>query len=711
MDDASLPLAQRSVMNQFRATDLLLPSLVLFNFAIAQPLLDVVGRSPVFFAAHGFSRWDIVLFALGLTILLPGFLALGALVAWRLHRTAGYVIHFLIVCVLAGLLALQVLKRIVPANWLAVMLGGALILGIGVAILHQRTRRVRRFFHLSSPAPVIVLAVFLFLSPANQVIFSGSSFAGGEAVRVENPAPIVFIVFDEVQVVSLMAPDGTIDGALFPNFASLAADGIWFRNARTVHNFTSQAVPAILSGRYPSDGFPGPFPVNHPNTLFSLLASTYEINAIETATLLCREDICGGQDRPPAVSRWNGFVKDMQVVSQHVLLPERMTRRLPPVDEALGHFADDGAPEGDDRQDLAEQRDQVREQGPVALWRQFVESIEPSVRPPLFFHHTLLTHVAGKYLPSGERYSGLPFTPGREGIFWIEDEWLTTQAEQRQILQLMYADRLLGDVLDRLRDVELYDDSLIVVTSDHGTSFRPGTSLRYLTEETMPDITGVPLLIKRPGERTGAIDDRPVETVDIVPSIADVLGIDLPHEVDGKSVYREGRLRTVNRAMHSTGEGRERETGEITYRANVEDLLVLLQRKTTRFGPGLRDLYEIAPGPYRDLIGTTVAGERAADPTVFLERSRDFQRVRLGGDRLPAFVRGRLSGAGPGPHILAIGINSLVRAVTRTFVRDGETLFTAIVPPYAFRDGANAVDVLLVDPAEPRGLLRLVLEE
>ena len=64
-------------------------------------------------------------------------------------------------------------------------------------------------------------------------------------------APVVMIVFDELSGLALMGPDGGIDAARFPNFARLAGDSTWYRNATTVADFTDHALPALLTGERP----------------------------------------------------------------------------------------------------------------------------------------------------------------------------------------------------------------------------------------------------------------------------------------------------------------------------------------------------------------------------------------------------------------------------------------------------------------------------
>ncbi len=51
----------------------------------------------------------------------------------------------------------------------------------------------------------------------------------------------------------------------------------------------------------------------------------------------------------------------------------------------------------------------------------------------------------------------------------------------------------------------------------------------------------MPLFVKYPGQDGGEIDDRPAHTVDILPTIADVVGVEPPWEVDGISLLGDAR--------------------------------------------------------------------------------------------------------------------------------------------------------------------------
>ena len=98
-------------------------------------------------------------------------------------------------------------------------------------------------------------------------------------------------------------------------------------------------------------------------------------------------------------------------------------------------------------------------------------------------------------------------------------------------------DREFGRFLDLLRFLDLYDSSLIVLLSDHGEELGDHGGFghgRTLYEEVLH----VPLIIKFPGSRwAGRTVDQPVSTLDMVPTLLEVLGVDLaPGEHDGRSL-------------------------------------------------------------------------------------------------------------------------------------------------------------------------------
>ena len=164
---------------------------------------------------------------------------------------------------------------------------------------------------------------------------------------------------------------------------------------------------------------------------------------------------------------------------------------------------------------------------------EFVRSLRPGRAARLDFLHVLLPHQPWHYLPSGQDYEegaarGAPF------YSWANESVART-ARLRHLLQLQASDRLLGRIIDRLRELGVYDSSLVVVTADHGVAFEEGEAVRGLSAGSYEGVAWTPLFIKAPGQSQGVVDDRPVQSIDVLPTIADHLDVDLPWKLDGRS--------------------------------------------------------------------------------------------------------------------------------------------------------------------------------
>lgn len=529
-------------MKEHQRRDFLIGALHVFivsSFAVAQPLFDLLSRNAEFFVARHSQPIEVVLFVLIVMVAPAAVLLLLEGVAGLLGRQIRKGVHGVIVALLAGCIFLPALKQVgeIPGK---VLLVGAMLSGIVAASGYLRFSLMRTFVTVLFPALVIFPGLFLLGSPVKQVVFGDNRAAVAET-PVRNAAPVILVVFDEFPIVSLMDEQRQIDSIRYPNFAALARHATWFRNATTVHGSTFAAVPAILNGRYPNtEGFPTAR--DYPETLFTLLGGSYAMNVFEPYTRVCPDTLCEHFRRRRALDqRLASLLSDLSLVYLHILLPPDLTANLPAVTQTWEDFggqpgvSPDHAPAED--ADL-EERGRAASRDRQALFSQFVHSITATDKPTLHFLHSLLPHVPWEFLPSGKRYQkreipGLDITKEE----WGEDDWLVVQGYQRHLLQVGFVDKLLGDLLTRLQTLGLYDQSLIVITADHGASFWPNESRRGASPAHPQDIFGVPLFMKTPYQQEGRVSDRPVKTIDIVPTIADILGVALPWPVDGRSVY------------------------------------------------------------------------------------------------------------------------------------------------------------------------------
>ena len=414
---------------------------------------------------------------------------------------------------------------------------------IGGAYTYHRSSALHSFARVLSVAAAVVPLVFLnrpgikpLIFPSLQATRAQAALESGAPTRT----PVVLVIIDETSVVSLIDGEGKIDPVLYPNMARLAREGIWFRNATTVADFTRWAVPAILTGKYPEPELL-PNADHHPNNLFTLLGPTHRMEVLESLTRLCPRDICP-PPAEPLETRLDALARDLSVIYLHIVSPTDLRAHLPSVTEDwAGFLASQTTRRRRERRASAAPSDNYQ----IALT--FAEWISKDDQQPTFyFLHTLLPHSPWQWLPSGQRNATRTPVPADREWSWGDDEWAVTQDDQRHLLQIGLVDTVLGRIIGRLEAAGLYDRATIVVTADHGVAFLPGTHRRNFSEQSAADIMRVPLLVKAPstispptpdiivgGQR---ISDRNVETIDIAPTIAKAVGLALPWKADGQSL-------------------------------------------------------------------------------------------------------------------------------------------------------------------------------
>lgn len=491
-----------------REWPLALEVVALTSFIVARPLLASLGRSPETFLSRGADWTDVIVFA-GLLVLLPAAVpvAVGALanVAGPRARAA---VHLVLVGGLVAVVAWQVGGQFTRMHLLP--LGGAACaaVGAGAAVLRHRTEWLGRFLRYSSVAALVFLAQFLFASPTSAIVLGGrhggpdaEATAALKAALGDDAPPVVVLVFDGLPTGLLLDGQGRIDAELYPNLAELAGTSTWYRNHTTVAPMTLRAVPAILAGQVREQTV-APVTGRYPENLFTMLGGVYDIHASEPITGLCPVSMCSG---PPG-SPLNELAADARG------LWDLQIRGLPHVEHWIpGAF--------DDRR------------GQLDAWIT-AQDFGRGDRPDAFIVHSLLPHDPWRYLPDGSTYAAMP---SPLGLF--ADHWGTAGAavgRQRHVLQLQATDALVGRIMDEMRAAGTFDDALFVVTADHGYAFVPESRMRGLAEDNFDQIMWVPLIVKGPGQEAGEVDDRNVQTVDILPTIADELGVDLPwDDLDG----------------------------------------------------------------------------------------------------------------------------------------------------------------------------------
>jgi len=684
--------------------------LTLTGFAIAQPLFDVTGRSPEFFVFRRAGTREILLLTFAVT-LLP------AVLLWALEVVAGLlggervrrVVHLAVVAGLLLLVAVEALKQVSPLRGKRLLAIAAVVAGLAV-LLYARRPAVKLWLRYLAPAPLVFALLFTTMSPVSKLVLPQRA-SSAPATQVAAKTPVVMIVFDEFPMMSLLDREGEIDARVYPNFARLAAGSTWYRNATGVSGLTTNAVPAVLTGRYPTKARV-PLYSAYPNNLFTLLGRAYDHKVFESVTRLCPPALCAGSGgatkRPASLPT---LVKDAGSVWTKIVSPRTVQ------EDVTAQFAEATGP------DAAGSNPAPRVQFGIVLnnkpvrFADFLGGMQaPSqaAKPPFYFIHMMLPHPPWYYLPSGRSYS-FPFdTFGlRPGKTWETNSWTTEQApvllaHQRHLLQLAYTDSLIGQMFDRLKAQGLYDESLIVVTADHGNSFTPGQPRRILTDRNASELMWVPLFIKAPNQRKGAVDDRNWEHVDLLPTIADLLHVRVPWPVDGMSQATAATRQRREKYFYNSPGTRLVVDGP----RNQALALKGVTDRVARPKEGPAGLFKV--GPHADLVGRPLGQLRIGDgsgQTAKLDHPEAYSRVNLASAKVPAQVSGEIvaRGQAKAPLTIVFALNGTVGAAARTFQeRDAPMKFAAMVPDALFKQGENRLQLFTLEMAGPTPLLHPV---
>jgi hypothetical protein len=508
----------------------LLSLFTLVTFAVAQSVYEVLAINQDFLALRGVSNGqllDVILVFNALPALFLFFLWIflrrfhPGLARWFLAAVCGFLfLAFFLQIHNAYLYD----RQPVPRSYLLWLLPAGLLGGVAL----RWEKAFRSFVTVLSPVVVIFPILFLLRTWADRDFRpperANAVASAAPSLNTEKRPPLFLLVLDELALPALLDAQGQIDGARFPHFKELAGQSHWFRNATANSDQTIFSIPALLTGDLPLRGAPS-F-AYYPDNLFTLLQPDYEIYVYESLTQFCQPERfhCLSATRQGPASRLD-FLRDVFYLFADRVVPSDIHLGLPDLRKTWGPFRD---PPG-----LIRARLQRFEKVMDTL-----ATLPAGENVFLFFHH-MLPHSPYILTADGQLTDASPhdFRPAFKG----NEALLRTLREQYRA-QIAYADKELGRFLQQLRRAGLYDRSLLIVTADHGVSYDPQAPGRALTEvdgvvANAGLILRVPLFIKLPFQRTGALSDQDAQLIDLVPTIAEVLHREIPWPHTGRSLF------------------------------------------------------------------------------------------------------------------------------------------------------------------------------
>ena len=294
-----------------------------------------------------------------------------------------------------------------------------------------------------------------------------------------------------------------------PRLASLSHDSITFRRAYTTSPWTKPAMASMLTGLSPwvhqlgaiNQGIPPSAP-----TLAEMLAAEgHQTAAIGSNRLLSIFESDGSFAR--------GFRHYEVYPLQGARIPNVLGKRL----ASLALFQLMGL-DVDTEQLTEAALGWLRRNtsGDFFLWLHYYDPHSPYAPPP-------------QWTPAESPLTSFRVHNADPSDF---------SAERRKTVKALYdaetrfVDHQVGRVVDELETLGLYDEALLIVSSDHGEEFWDHGGLDH-GHTLFDELLGVPLIVKLPWSRLTGVVERPVSTLRIAPTILDLAGV--PYEPDAFS--------------------------------------------------------------------------------------------------------------------------------------------------------------------------------
>lgn len=353
----------------------------------------------------------------------------------------------------------------------------------------------------------------------------GGGNAGTDSIPADGPAPtptdwnVVMIVLDTLRADGLGCYGNPLP--VSPRLDAFAAAGILFENAWAVSPGTASSHASMFSSTYP------------------------ETHGV-----------------------WNREIHDGETTGGHALAPDAVT--LAEAFQQAGYFtgaiADGGFVSEARGLDQGFEYFESFTRGGPAIFKhagKWLDRHAADEDPFFLFVHTYETHVPFVPLPEDlEKIAGDYRGPMRDAYeaAYAESEGnerkrkkQTTQAKHfRKLLQgdlsqadkdfyrvlydaeVLLTDRLVGELLDRLEVLGLAENTLVLITSDHGEEFWEHG--RHGHTQVYEQLLHIPLLVRMPEGPQGVRRSDGLDHVDLMPSLLAAAGIAQPKTVMGRIV-------------------------------------------------------------------------------------------------------------------------------------------------------------------------------
>ena len=330
----------------------------------------------------------------------------------------------------------------------------------------------------------------------------GAACGGGSAA--ERPRNVILISLDTLRPDHLGCYGHARDTS--PTLDALAARGVRFADASSAAPWTLPAHTTMFTGLYPS---------HHG-------VKDYSHRLRDEALTLAEILQARGFQTWAVINTWN--LADPRFGVFQGFAPEDL------------HYVRETAPGKQGAQVVLNTGREV-----VRLARERLERRDPA-RPFFLVAHFYDAHTDFTPDPEYRARFVSPYSGRLDGstaqLYALREHGLVLAEDDLRFLREMYdaeirqLDDLLAGFLAYLAEEGLDQDTLLVVTSDHGEEFQEHGGLLHGRTQ-FEELLRVPLILAGPGVPEGRVVEAPVSLVDLMPTVLGRLGIEAPPGLDG----------------------------------------------------------------------------------------------------------------------------------------------------------------------------------
>lgn len=398
------------------------------------------------------------------------------------------------------------------------------------------------FRHAAQTSLVALAAAMVLGTAPSLAVAQTSTPAAKTAPAAQRPMNVLLIMSDDL-------------GARFggygfpevktPNLDRLAREGVLFERAYTQFPQCAQSRASFLTSRRPND------------TRVFDLKTNFRVALPDVVTLPqyfrqqgyfagrvgkifhqgVPNDIgTGGPDDVPSwteVVNPRGRDKEAEVTGKLV----NMTPGIP-FGAAWAYLEDEGKDAEQTDGIIAAEAVKMLEKhkdGPFFIAAGFYRPHVPDVAPKAYFDLYPLDKIRLEQTPP----ETAPVEPIMTSNIW-PPHLGTSETERRKMMQAYYAsatfmDAQVGQILDALDRLGLKDNTVVVFMSDHG--YQLGEHGQWQKNTLWEQSVRTPLILRAPGARgNGAASPRPVELLDIYPTLVELAGLPARSDLQGVSL-------------------------------------------------------------------------------------------------------------------------------------------------------------------------------